>query len=145
MKPSLHLSIVTQDKTILLYAIMQGIQFDVGRVIEQGIIESTQGNCTGALIHPSLITKLCRTIEVPMHDSEEKNIHRHLIPLPKSKEGVTEDMSKGEEKAVPTVAGDSTEDDDVIEKDIGDMLVAVQRELSRLSIHQDELARRQQL
>ena len=41
LKPSLHLSTVTRDKAILLYAIMQGIQFDVGHVIEWGIIEST--------------------------------------------------------------------------------------------------------
>ena len=80
-----------------------------------------------------------------MHDSKEKAIHRHLIPLPKSKEGVTDDMSEDEEEAVLTIAGDSTEDDDSTDKDIGDMLVAVQRELSRLSVRQDELARRQQL
>ena len=145
LKPSLHLSTVTRDKAILLYAIVQGIQFDVSHVIEQGIIESTQGRCTEALIHPPLITKLCRTTEVPMHDSKEKAIHRHLIPLPKSKEGVIDDMSEDEEEAVLTIAGDSTEDDDSTDKDIGDMLVAVQRELSRLSVRQDELARRQQL
>ena len=52
LKPSLHLSTVTRDKTIMLYAIVQGIKFDVGNVIERGIIESTQGRCTRALIHP---------------------------------------------------------------------------------------------
>ena len=41
LKPNLHLSTVTLDKTILLYAIAQGIKFDVGNVIERGIIEST--------------------------------------------------------------------------------------------------------
>ena len=41
LKPSLHLSIVTWDKTILLYAIVQGNKFDVGNVIERGIIKST--------------------------------------------------------------------------------------------------------
>ena len=53
LKPSLHLTTVTKDKTILLYAIVQGIKFDVGHVIESGIIKSTQGRYTGALIHPS--------------------------------------------------------------------------------------------
>ena len=54
LKPS-HLSTVTRDKTILLFTIVQGIKFDVGHVIKRGIIESTQGRCTRALIHPSLI------------------------------------------------------------------------------------------
>ena len=60
IKPSLHLSIVIKDKTILLYAITKGFQFDVGTIIERGLIESTHGRCIGALIHPSLITQLCR-------------------------------------------------------------------------------------
>ena len=60
IKPTLHLSIVTKDKTILLYAITKGFRF----VIEWRLIESTQGRCTGALIHPSLITQLCRLAEV---------------------------------------------------------------------------------
>ena len=57
LKPSLHLSIVTWDKTIMLYAIVQGIKFDVDNVIQRGILESTQRQCIGALIHPSLITR----------------------------------------------------------------------------------------
>ena len=56
LKPNLHLTTVTKDKTILLYAITQGIKFDVEHVIERGIIESAHGRRTGALIHPSLIT-----------------------------------------------------------------------------------------
>ena len=55
LKPSLYLSTVTRDKTIMLYAIVQDIKFNVGNVIERRIIESTQGQCIGALIHPSLI------------------------------------------------------------------------------------------
>ena len=71
IKPSLHLSIVTKDKTILLYAMTKGFQFDLGMIIERGLIESTHGRCTGALIHPSLITQLCRSAGVLMLDSEE--------------------------------------------------------------------------
>ena len=36
-------SIVTKDKEILLYAIVKDIKFNVGYVIERGIIELTQG------------------------------------------------------------------------------------------------------
>ena len=58
IKPTLHLSTVSKDKTILLYAMTKGFQFDIGFVIERGLIESTHGRCTEALIHPSLITQL---------------------------------------------------------------------------------------
>ena len=36
IKPSLHLSTVTKDKMILLYAMTKGLQFDIGIVIERG-------------------------------------------------------------------------------------------------------------
>ena len=41
IKPTLHLSTATKDKTILLYAMTKGFQFDIGSVIERGLIEST--------------------------------------------------------------------------------------------------------
>ena len=59
IKPSLHLSTMTKDKKILLYAMMKGLQFDIKTVIERGLIETTHGRCTSALIHPSLIIELC--------------------------------------------------------------------------------------
>ena len=85
IKPSLHLSTVTKDKTILLYDMTMGFQFDVETVIERGLIESTHGRCTGALIHPALITQLCRLAGVPMLDSEEQVQQRLPIPPPKVK------------------------------------------------------------
>ena len=58
LRSNLHLTTVTKGKTILLYAITQAIKFNVQHVIERGIIESTHGHCTRALIRPSLITQL---------------------------------------------------------------------------------------
>ena len=87
IKPTLHLSTVTKDKTILLYVMTKGFQFDIGIVIERGLIELTHGRCTGALIHPSLITQLCQLARVPMLDSEEQVQQRLPIPLPKAKFG----------------------------------------------------------
>ena len=72
IKPSLHLSTITKDKTILLYTMTKGLQFDIGTVIEWGLIETNHGHCTGVLIHPSLITKLCRSAGVQMLDSKEQ-------------------------------------------------------------------------
>ena len=37
IKPSLYLSTVTKDKTILFYAMTKGLQFDIGMVIERGV------------------------------------------------------------------------------------------------------------
>ena len=41
IKPTLHLSTVMKDKTILLYSMTKGFQFDIGSVIERRLIEST--------------------------------------------------------------------------------------------------------
>ena len=72
IKPSLHLSTPTKDKTILLYAMTKGLQFDIGTVIERGLIKSTHGRCTSAQIHLSRITELCRSVGVQMLDFEEQ-------------------------------------------------------------------------
>ena len=94
IKPSLQLSTVTKDRAILLYAMTKGFQFDIGSVIERGLIESTQGSCTGALIHHSLITQLCHLDEVPMLDSQEQ-VQQHLpILLPKAKFGSSGDSDE---------------------------------------------------
>ena len=124
LKPSLHLFIVTRDKTILLYAIIQGSKFDVVHVIERGIIESTQGRCTGALIHPSLITQLCHLAEVPMLESEEKSHHRLPLSFPKSKDGALDKMEDDEEGEHLAV-GEQAEEDSDDEEDIYDLLVAL--------------------
>ena len=114
LKPS-HLSTVTRDKTILLFALVRGIKFDVGHVIKRGIIESTQGRCTRALIHPSLIPQLCRLAEVPMLESKEKSPHKLPVPLPKTKNGSFDDMEDakaGQRKVVGEQAKEESRDDE---------------------------------
>ena len=80
----------------MLYAIVQGIKFNVKHVIERGIIESTYRKCIEALIRPSLITQLCRLAEVSMLELEEKSTHRLPVSLLKTKHGATNDMEDGE-------------------------------------------------
>ena len=114
IKPSLHLSTVTKDKTILLYAMTKGFQFDVKTVIEWGLIKSTHGRCTGDLIHPSLITQLCRSVEVLMLDSEEQVQLRLPIPLPRVKFGSPYEFDNETNDDVPTTtpsASDLVDDD----------------------------------
>ena len=102
IKPSLHPSTVTKDKTILLYAMIKGFQFDIGTVIECGLIESTHERCTGALIHPSLITELCRSVGVPMLDSKEQVEQRLPIPLSRVKFGSPDEYDDETDDDVPT-------------------------------------------
>ena len=79
----------------------KGLQFDIGMVIERGLIKTTNGRCTGTLIHPSLITKLSRLAEVHMLDSEEQVQQRLPIPLPRVKFGS------------PDESGDETDDEEM--------------------------------
>ena len=114
IKPSLHLSTVTKDRVTLLYDMTKGFQFDIGSVIEQGLIESTQGRCTGALMHPSLITQLCRLAEVPMLDFEEQMQQGLPILLPKAKFGSLGDSDEETEEdalAATPSAGDPEDGD----------------------------------
>ena len=103
-----------KDRVILLYAMTTGLQFDIGSVIERGLIESTQGRCTGALVHPSLITQLCRLARVLMLESEEQVQQCLPIPLPKVKFGSLgdsdEEINEDASTATPS-AGDPKDDD----------------------------------
>ena len=114
IKPTLHLSIVMKDETILFYAMTQGFKFNIGSVIERGLIESTQGRCTGALIHPSLITQLCRQAKVPMLDYEEQVQQRLPIPLAKAKfesPGDLDEKTNDDTAAATPSEGDPKDDD----------------------------------
>ena len=110
----MHLSIVTKDKTILLYTMILGFKFDIESVIERGLIESTQGQCTGALIHPSLITQLCQLAEVRMLDSKEQVQQRLPIPLSMAKFRSSAGSEKEDENDAVVAAhseGESEDDD----------------------------------
>ena len=65
----------------------KGFQFDIETVIERGLIESTHGRYTGALVHNSLIIELCQSAEVQMVASKEQVQQRLPIPLPRVKFG----------------------------------------------------------
>ena len=137
LNPSLHLSTVTKDKTILLYAIVKNIKFNVGYVTKIGIIESAQGRCTGALIHPSLITILCKMYEVPMLDFEEQSPHKRPIPLPTTKNGSSEDSEDDteERRAKEEVKVEEVEEEEETdEAPVGPLDPCLQRELERLSV-----------
>ena len=87
VKPSKHVSTMRRDKSILIYAILKDIQFDIGFVIEISILEAISRRCTGALAHPPLITLLWAMEGLNMSDSEEKFPLMLPLPMPKKKMG----------------------------------------------------------
>ena len=58
-----------KDKAIFTYAIVSGIKFNVGTVIENSILELVYGK---AITHPSLIIELCLRAGVKISKNEEK-------------------------------------------------------------------------
>ena len=61
--PSKHVS------TLLLYVILRNYKFDVGNIIQQSLLEE---DTLKLLIHPTLITQLCRDAGVMIAEDEEK-------------------------------------------------------------------------
>ena len=72
MKPSKHISTVRQDCVILMYALVQGYELDIGNIIIESILEYEDGDFSGIIPHPFLITHLCIKGGVKVKSDEEK-------------------------------------------------------------------------
>ena len=57
--PSYHLSTVREKEAVILYVILKGYKYSVGKIIENSILSYYRGGYRGLLPHPTLITKLC--------------------------------------------------------------------------------------
>ena len=57
--PSKHLSTIREKEAVLLYAILKGYKFSVGKIIKNTILSYYRGGYRGLVPHPALITKLC--------------------------------------------------------------------------------------
>ena len=57
--PSKHLSTVREKEAIILYVILKGYKFSVGKIIENSILSYYRGSYRGLVPHPTLITRLC--------------------------------------------------------------------------------------
>ena len=66
-----------KDKAMLTCAIVSGLKFNVGTVIENFILDSVYGK---AITHPSLSTELCLKSKVEI--SKDKVKGPSMIPLP---------------------------------------------------------------
>ena len=59
LMPSKHLSTVRREEVILLYALIKGYKFDVGKIIETSIRSFHKNVKWGLIPHPATITRLC--------------------------------------------------------------------------------------
>ena len=57
--PLKHLSTVREKEAVLLYSILKGYKFNVGKIIENSILSYYKGCYRGLVPHPALITRLC--------------------------------------------------------------------------------------
>ena len=56
---SKNLSTIREKEVVLLYTILKGYKFSVGKIIENSILSYYRGGYRGLLPHPALIAKLC--------------------------------------------------------------------------------------
>ena len=134
IKPSFHLITVTKDKTILLYTMIKGFQFYIETVIEWGLIKSTHGYYKGALIHPSLITQLCHSAEVPMLDSEEQVQQR----LPRVKFESLDESDEDVPEATPSTSVPVDGDPEVPSSSTQSLVDQVHALTTRFDVYWDE-------
>ena len=57
--PSKNLSTVRRNEAIILYAILKGYKMNVGKIIENSILDYYNSKFRGLLPHPETITRLC--------------------------------------------------------------------------------------
>ena len=74
--PSKHLCTVREKEAVLLYAILKGYKFNIGKIIENSILSYYRGGYKGLIPHPALILRLCISGGVQGDWEEEENCPR---------------------------------------------------------------------
>ena len=72
------MSVVREKEAVLLYAILKGYKFSVGKIIENLIWSYYRGGYRGQVPHPALITRRCILGGVEGDWKEEENYPRTL-------------------------------------------------------------------
>ena len=93
LTPSKHVSIVRQDCAILLYALVKGFSLNVGKIVEQYILDYAENIFLENIPHPALVTLLCINGGVTFNETEEKCPRSSLFTLT----GVLKAPTQGEE------------------------------------------------
>lgn len=63
--PVSHVSSITVERVLLIYAIMEGYTIDIGKVINSSLKRFGRGGTTGGLGHASTVTTLCQNADTP--------------------------------------------------------------------------------
>ena len=93
LTPSKHVSTMRQDHAILLYTLVKGCSLNVGKIMEQPIIDYAENSFSGNIPHSTFITLLCFKGGVTFNKTEEKCPRSsHLIFI-----GVLKTLAQGEE------------------------------------------------
>ena len=80
MLPSKHLCTVKEKEAVLLYAIIKGYNFSMGKIIENSILSYYRGGYKGLIPHPTLISRLCILGGVKGDWEEEENYPQDITP-----------------------------------------------------------------
>ena len=91
--PSKHVSTVRQDRAILLYAMVKGFSLNVGKIVQQSILDYPENNFSGNIPHPALVTLLCIKEGVTFSKTEERCMGSSPLTLT----GVLKAPAQGEE------------------------------------------------
>ena len=70
--PTKHLCIIRENEAIILYALLKGYKFDVGKIIETSIKTFHKIVKRGLIPHPAKITRLCVLVGVKRIWAEEE-------------------------------------------------------------------------
>ena len=83
-----------QDYALLLYALVKGYDLNVGRIIEQSILDYVNGKFPRNIPHPTSITLLCIKEGVTFSEVDEE---RYSKASSLTLTGITKGSIKGEE------------------------------------------------
>ena len=70
--PTKHLCIINDNEAIILYALLKGYKFDVGKITEMSIKTFHKIVKRGLIPHPAIITRLCILVGVKGIWAEEE-------------------------------------------------------------------------
>ena len=71
--PSKHLCIVREKEAVVLYAILKGYKFSMGKLIEISNMSYFKGGFKGFIPHLALISRLCISRAIHGEWEEEEN------------------------------------------------------------------------
>ena len=124
MVPTKHVCTVRVQEAIILYAILKGYKLNAGVVIENSIVRYHEGNKSGLIPHPAIITRLCIMAGVKGSWAEEEECP-NASPLTLT--GISKGPRNQKKKEV-IVEADSREEEENARQEEDTLMVEDQQE-----------------